>query len=234
MKKVEVNQGLLIGLIAVAGLAALGLMFLLGRETARPKGGIPVPAGGTVGSETRADAASPVVADVALRNPNVSMEETSGNPSMQPGLSVPSPLPSSNVADIEATRAAVVSYFHAVDRIQPGDLSGDSNAMANEIVGSLLKGDASGFDNLAKQAATTRDKLAALKPPVPCAAHHQESLALLNEELSMMQAMKKVLDSSNPGEAATELTNKSNALRARTEALQAKEKALRQKYGANG
>ncbi len=239
MKKIEVHPGFLYGLGGVAALALLALAFLLGRTSASR----PAAQAGASAQVPSGDSAQASVGDFA-QAPAGAGVQGSMDPRPSDGVPAPASAPSSAMvpvavvipppepkAALDAHRPAVVGYFRAMDGLQAGHAGRDPESMAKDIVGSMLKGDDSGFDDMAKQARGVRAKLAALTPPAPCAAYHRESLALLDEELGLMQSMKTVLNAPNPVEASGALTTKANALKARTDALQALEKTLRQRYG---
>jgi hypothetical protein len=124
----------------------------------------------------------------------------------------------------------VGAYFQAVEKLQP-DSGGDPEAMAQQVVAGLGKGDTSGFDGMIQQAQEARSRLSALSPPPPCADYHRESLASLDAGLELMRAMRRVLSSSEPNLQTLNLPDRANALKVRTEALQLQEKALKQRFG---
>jgi hypothetical protein len=98
------------------------------------------------------------------------------------------------------------------------------------MLSGLGKGDSGEMDAMIRQAQGARDRLAAIVPPRPCVAYHQESLAVLAEGLEQMQAVKGLFASPDPASQVAGLTGKANAMKARADRLQEQEKALRQKY----
>lgn len=233
MAKLEVNKGLLLGLVGVAAVSLLGLVFMLGRESAKPR---PVAAQPSIPESPKPVSPSPEPPS-SLPPPPVG-DSQGPVPDLHPPalvqaapapvLAMPAPAPT---AESESVRQGVIQYFRALDALQPSGAGGNSETMARDIVGSLMKGDASGFDDLTRQAKATRDRMGAITPPTPCVAHYRESMALLNEELTMMDSLKQAMEGANASNLAAELTQKGNALRARSEALQAHEQALRARYG---
>jgi hypothetical protein len=127
-------------------------------------------------------------------------------------------------------REAVAAYFLAMDRIQPGQLSGDPEALARGILEGLVKGDATGFDGMIRQTEEARASLAALTPPAPCAGYHQESLAMLTDSLAMLRTIKGSVQGAS-GAPAADFTAQASRLRVRAEALQAEEQQLRRRFG---
>ncbi|MDE3245852.1 MAG: hypothetical protein KGN80_07160, partial [Acidobacteriota bacterium] len=130
----------------------------------------------------------------------------------------------------DPARALVAAYFQAVEAIQPAS-TGDPESMAQQVVAGLGKGDLSGFDGMIQQAQATRNRLYAITPPQPCAAFHRESLGSLDAGLTLMRDMKQALSTPGQDEAAIQLADRANALKARTDALQLQENALKQRYG---
>lgn len=221
MAKVVVNRGLIVGLGVALGAALLALVFLLGREAGR-KPAVPPSSPGSALPST----------------PGAPPTQASGSaPGMEPptqtatligaSRAVPPPSPS---AVLEPERAAAVAFFDALDHLTPGQFSGDPQASAQEMVAGLGKGDSSGFDRLIAQAEEARGKLAALAPPPSCAGFHRESLAQLEESLVLMRANKKAMQGGE-SDALTALLARAQSLRARADALQREEKALRQRFG---
>jgi hypothetical protein len=143
---------------------------------------------------------------------------------------VPAAGPPSPVAS-DPERAAVASYLDAVDRIQPGQASGDPQSVANEMAAALAKGDASGLDGMIRDAEAARGRLAALAPPAPCAAHHRESLGSLDDALEMLRSLKTAMESPDPVAQLAGIANRAANVRSRAEALQNEELALRRRYG---
>jgi hypothetical protein len=208
MAKVEVSRGLLAGGGAALAAAVLAVVFLLGREAGR-RGAAP-------GTPPPAAPASPAA------------EPPPGTaPAASPG-EAPASAPA---APAEPERAAGRAYFAALDDLAQGQLAGDPESLAREMVAGLARGDTSGFDRLIAQAEAGRKKLAGLQPPPPCAAHHRAGLADLDESLALMRAMKKALEGAEAESSLPALGLRANALRLRAEALQREEQGLRQRYG---
>jgi hypothetical protein len=124
----------------------------------------------------------------------------------------------------------VAAYFKAVETLQPAS-GGDPEAVAMQVASGLGSGDTSGVDGMIRQARDTRGRLAALVPPGPCAAYHQELLASLDEGLDLMQGLKRLVSAPDPAGLAAEITRRASAMKARSESLQNLEKSLKQRYG---
>jgi len=219
-----VSRGLVAGLAGTAGAAVLALVFLLGRASApAPRGLAPSPPAPAAAPAAEAPAQVPATTEAPAPEPAAPPAPPAAlRPVVRPA--VPPPAAGSS------ERAAVQAYFAAVERIQPAQ-SGDPDAVAQQLVGGLAKGDSSGLDGMFQQAQATRARLAAITAPAPCAAFHRESLAVLDGGLEMMQSLKQSLASSGQGGSALQdLSARANELKARSEALQAQEKALRQRY----
>ncbi len=216
MAKVEVPKGILIALGSALAAALLALVFLLGRESGR-RGAM-----GNLTPMAQPGSALPVSAGARLNPAPVA-------PSLSPA---PAPLVAPGPAEPQdPQRPAVAAYFAALDRIAPGQLAGDPQTLAQEMVAGLAKGDTSGFDRLAGQAVEARRKVAALVPPASCAAFHQESLALLDENLGMLKSVQRALEGADAEGSLASMVAHAQALQARSDALQRADKALRQRYG---
>ncbi len=100
------------------------------------------------------------------------------------------------------------------------------------MVAGRVRGDASGFDRMVAQAEEARGKVAALAVPAPCAAFHQESLALLDEDLGLLKGIKRALEGREGESSLGPLLSRAQAAQARSEALERADKALRARYGA--
>jgi len=225
MQKVEVSRGLLIGLVSTAVAAVIGLVFLLGRESGR-------------GARVQ-DSPAPVIPSqvTTIRTPDPVGALPKGE---QPPLPFPvqgvatagrAPVGAPVDSASEAMRAAVVAYFDAIDHIQPGGMSGDPQSAAQGIMGSLSKGDSSGFEGMIQQAEAARARLAAILPPPPCVAYHRESLASLDDGLALMRSLRTAMAPQGADGQLSSLVVQAEALRKRSEALQREEQALRRRYG---
>lgn len=227
MAQVQVNRGVLVALAGALGLSLLALAYLLGREAARTDPSAPpvpprsaAPVAGT-GAAMAAPSGSPGIPDA-------------GAPGSSPAPALESLVPPGPAGPAEARdhqAGAVQAYFAALDRIAPGQLAGDPQALAQEMLAGLAKGDASGFDRLLGQAEEARRKVAALAPPAPCAAFHAESLAVLDENLALLRAIRRALEGAEGEGALGALVSRAQAAQARAEVLERADKALRARYG---
>lgn len=250
MEKVSVNKGLVVGVVGLAAISLLAVAFLLGRASG--SGIAPVPTPGADRSSGSTFASTPRGSDPAPGGPDPRLspiaEPSSSSSPSSPWPSLPSPeertvpqaapgpapapatVPPGPAAS-DPERGAVAAYLDAVDRIQPGQASGDPQSVANEMAAALAKGDASGLDGMIRDAEGARGKLAALAPPAPCAAHHRESLASLDDALGMLRSLKSAMESPDPVAQLAGIANRASAVRSRAEALQNEELALRRRYG---
>lgn len=225
MQKVEVHKPLLIALGCTAAAAVIGLVFLLGRESGR--------------AAKPQDAPAPVMPAQVITGPTPGLagvppkEESSPPASTVQGLAVAPPLPKGTLAESagESVRAQVVAYFDAIDHIQPTGKGGDPESTAQGIMGSLAKGDSSGFDGMIQQAEAARGRLAAISPPQACATYHRESSASLDNGLALMRSLKTALAGQGTEGQLTSLAAQAEGLRKRSESLQTEEQALRRLYG---
>ena len=211
--KVEVPKGVLAGLAVLAAAGVLGLAFLLGRESGRrapaepPKASLP-------------QVGAPAAGQSAPTEPPA--------PELPPAQSAPSAVAPSQPPASDPARAAVAAYFQALEHLQP-EVAGDPTALAQQILADLARGDSSGFEGMIRKAESARDRLAAIVPPAPCAEHHRESLACMEASLALTRGLRKAL--SSPDALPRDFADRASALKARTEALQRQEKALKERFG---
>lgn len=225
--KIELPRSLLAGLVGVAVLAVLGIAFLLGRESGRSH----------LEEARTGPSTSSLMTPVAPAHELPLTPTISGVGSPSSGIPRPDPTPPSImtpsgtvISPGDPTRALAAAYFQAVEAIHPS-MSGDPETMAQQVMAGLGKGDMSGFEGMIQQAQATRNRLYAISPPQPCAAYHRESLASLDAGLDLLRDMKQALSTSGQDAAAIQLADRANALKARTDALQLQELALKQRYG---
>ncbi len=241
MEKVSVNKGLLVGVVAVAAVSLLALVFLLGRESG--SGSVPAPSTRIERVAPRAQEGPPPLPTSA---PLLLMErpETFPATGSAPSTSVqgaalqvaasPAPAPiggERGSAGFDAERASVAAYFDAVDHIQAGAMSGEAEGVAHEMAAALANGDTSGLDKMIRETEAAKQSLAALTPPPSCAAHHRETLAGLDDAMDVLRSMKTAMESSDPATQLAGVSARATALRSRADALQKEELALRERYG---
>lgn len=242
MEKVSVSKGLLAAVVAVAAGALLAVAFLLGRVSAPAIPSAP-PARLARPAWTPAPPASDSPGVRAPDPPSASTPAALQEPAPKAlppeiGAAVPpSPGPAPGLREAGSARVpsdpdreAVTAYLDAVDRIQPGKMSGDPEGMANEMAGALVRGDTSSLEELIRETEGARSRLAALTPPVACAAHHRESLGSLDDALEMLRSLRSAMGSPEPAAQLAGVASHANALRARAEAVKKEEQALRQRY----
>ncbi|MCG3193899.1 MAG: hypothetical protein DIJKHBIC_03153 [Thermoanaerobaculia bacterium] len=258
MEKVSVDKRVLIGIVALAAVSLLGLVFMLGRASAlrtvsgnslRPvppsEPGAPRPDG--LPAPVQAPVQPPVQAPVQA-SPRPALSPSASLTEALPGLAprsspamIPLPAsPSGPAAEVsspravergDSNRAAVAAYFEALDRIQPEKMAGSAEGVGLELASALANGDTSGLDGLIRDSESARTRLAALEPPQACANHHRESLASLDEALEMLRGLKTAMQSADPVAGLGAISSRAQALRARSEALQREEQSLREQYG---
>jgi hypothetical protein len=224
MQKVEVHKPLLIALACTAAAAVMGLVFLLGRESGR--------------AAKPQDAPAPLVPPQVITAPAglagaLPKEEPFSPVAPVQGLAVAPPLQKGTSAESagDSVRTLVVAYFDAIDHIQPAGTGGDPESTAQGIMGSLAKGDSSGFDGMIRQAEIARGRLAAISPPQPCASYHRECLVSLDNGLALMRSLKTAMAGQGAEGQLTSLAAQAEVLRKRSESLQTEEQALRRHYG---
>lgn len=251
MEKVNVNKGLLIGLVAVAATSVLAVAFLLGRSSGsgQPVGQpeqsrVVVPSGREARSAeapalVRTPAEAPVSGFATERPASETVpylpEDRTGSQGALLTLSPPAGgAPTTTGGPTGATdpvSAAVAKYLDAVDQIQPANLNGSPESVATGMAEALARGDSSGLDAMIRQTEGARERLAALRPPAPCAAHYEKSLESLDDAVGMLRALKSSMQSSDPAAGLAAVSARAGLLQTRAEALQKEDRALRQRYG---
>ena len=241
MEKVSVNKGVLIGVVVVAAVSLLVLVFLLGRESG--SGSVSAPSTRIERAAPRAQEDRPPLttseAMLVTEHPETrpAPAPTPSSPVQSAALQIaasPAPAPiggERGSAGFDAERASVAAYFDAVDHIQAGSMSGEAEGVANEMAAALAKGDTSGLDKVIRETEAAKQGLAALTPPASCAAHHRESLASLDDAMEVLRSMKTTMESSEPATQLANVSARATALRSRADALQKEELALRERYG---
>jgi type IV secretory pathway VirB10-like protein len=241
VEKVSVNKGVLIGVVAVAAVSLLVLVFLLGRESG--SGSVSAPSTRIERVAPRAQEGRPPLttseAMLITEHPETrpAPASTPSSPGESAALQIaasPAPAPiggERGSARFGAERASVAAYFDAIDHIQAGSMSGEAEGVANEMAAALAKGDTSGLDKLIRETEAAKQSLAALTPPASCAAHHRESLASLDDAMEVLRSMKAAMESSEPATQLANVSARATALRSRADALQKEELALRERYG---
>ena len=250
MEKVNVNKGLLAGLVAVAAVSLLAVAFLLGRSSGSdPSTGGPLQSRVVVASGAEARAAEPSslvrtpadapASGLATEPPSAEAvpflpEDRAGSQGATalapPAVGVPATAGESAAAT-DPVSADVARYLEAVDQIQPASLNGSPESVATEMAAALARGDSSGLDAMIRQTEAARERLAVLRPPAPCAAHYEKSLESLDDAVGMLRALKGSMESSDPAAGLAAVSARAATLQARAEALQREDRALRQRYG---
>lgn len=224
--KIELPRNLLLGLVGVTAFAVLGIVFLLGRESGR-RHSEEARTGSSASSRMTPAAPAQEIPLTPIINRGESPSSETPRPAPPSSAFIPSGIV---IPPGDPARASVAAYFQAVEAIQPAS-AGDPDSMAQQVVAGLGKGDMSGFEDMIQQAQATRNRLSAITPPQPCAAYHRESLVSLDAGLNLMRDMKQALSTPGQEETAIQLADRANALKARTDALQLQENALKQRYG---
>jgi hypothetical protein len=241
---VNVEKRLFCALAGVAGLSLLAVAYLLGRassgaERSAPRLDRADPASATVPAGTgaavpMASAPTPPSADPAfapLPSPSAPQSAFHAGPE-PPAPFLPTPLPAPELAPPDdPERAAVAAYLDAVDAIQASGLAGSPESAATEMAVALARGDASGLDGLVREAEEARRRLLAISPPAACAAHHRETLGSFDDALGMLRALRDASASADPAASLASVATQATALRARAEALQREDRALRARAG---
>lgn len=237
MEKVSINKGILVGLAAGLFLSVLAIGFFIGRESARKATNSGTISAGTVVVPPPAQPEIVQPPPVQSSEPSVVGSNENFSPSAMAESAEPPPSPrkpggspSEVNTPAEPVRTAVVAYFATIDQIQPGQMGGDASEVANKIVESLASSDTSGLDGLIQRTESSRNRLATLLPPPPCATHYQVSLACLDAGLKMLHSMKQAVVSSD-ADGLFSLTAQANAMLSCSDNLTKEDKAIRQRFG---
>ena len=241
MEKISVNKGILIGVVVVAAVSLLVLVFLLGRESG--SGSVSAPSTRIERVAPRAQEGLPPLptsaAVLITEHPETrpSPAPTPSTPMQSAALQIaasPAPAPiggERSSAGFDAERASVAAYFNAVDRIQMGGMTGEAEGIAREMAAALANGDTSGLDKMIRETEAAKQSLAAVTPPASCAAHHRETLASFDDAMDVLRSLKTAMESSDPATQLAGVSARATALRPRAEALQKEELTLRERYG---
>jgi hypothetical protein len=238
---VSVNRNVFIAILAVAAAALLALSFVLGRES----GSVSVPQPTPVKVERIPPRPDVEPRRMATAVPLSLPERPEARPAAALAPTMPDQSPPRDAAAIEplhpggggafgtgigAERAAVAAYFDAVERI-PSTISGEAESVANEMAAALSNGDTSGLDKMIRETDSAKQSLSAIAPPAPCATLHRESLASLDDALEILRSLKAAMQSPEPTTGLAAVAARANVLRARADAVQREERALRERYG---
>lgn len=136
----------------------------------------------------------------------------------------PHPSAPSSASHSQEGQRALEVYFERVHRIQ-STASGDPNALAQELLASLLQGDGTSFDALTRSFQSVQREVRALEPPPSCIEYHRELLALIADSQAILSEVKRAVDAHDaPGLAA--IAGRGEGVKTRVEALDRVEKAL--------
>jgi len=171
-----------------------------------------------------------------LRNPlPFHTEDRAGSTGAAPAPDLPAvgaaTTPGDLAAETDPVAAAVAKYLADVDQIQSANLNGSPESVAAEMAGALARGDTSGLDAMIRQTEAAKERLAAVRPPAPCAVHYEKSLESLDDAMGMLRALKSSMQSPDPVAGLAAVSARASLLQTRAEALQSEDRALRQRYG---
>jgi hypothetical protein len=250
MAEVRVKRSLLIGLVTATGVALLAMAFLLGRTSGSghpeespfqgQSAGVSTPGGRSAEGSSLPQAQRAYSADSLASAPPTTEAVPSLPGSHGDSIEAPAPAPpaasappiaGNPTASIDPVSTAVANYLADVDQIQPANLSGSPESVATEMATALARGDTSGLDAMIRQTEAAKERLAAVRPPAPCAVHYQKSLESLDDAVEMLRALKSSMQSPDPVSGLAGVQARASILQTRAEALQSEDRALRQRYG---
>jgi type IV secretory pathway VirB10-like protein len=240
VERVSVSKGLLIGVVAIAAVSALALVFQLGRASGP---GVPTPPARIERVAPRpqeepppqpAPAAAEITEHAETRpasGPAPSAPAQRAEPQAAAGPAAAPAGEERSSAGPDPVRASVAAYFDTVDHIQPEAMSGEAEGVANQMAAALANGDTSGLDKMIRETEAAKERLAAVTPPAPCAVHYRESVGSLDDALDVLRSLKSAMESPEPAAQLASVATRATALRSRADVLEKEELALRQRYG---
>lgn len=174
----------------------------------------------------RMSAPIPPIAPVVVQQPPAApIIETRPVEQTRPPVIVqipPAPQPVSHRAEIEA-------YFTKIKTEQVLEGS-DPNAYAQELMGRVIKGDPTAYDDILAGAEKAERTAQAITPPKECAEYHRAVLALIAETKGLIQEMRGAKGMDSLGGIA----QKAQSMQTRADALEEMEKEIRAQSQAPG
>jgi len=230
---VHVPRWVLATLVALLVVAITALAFMLGRESARPA----TPAAAPTFTYRETAPATPLTPATATPLPAAAgpvPPPRAPAPTLQPPAAAPRPAasaaaPAPPPADLPYL-AEVAAYFHEIDNIHPGEMAGDPNQFAQEILNNAMSGDLSGFDRLIQQSERSQSRLRSLQPPPPCQQYHRTAVALTSESLTILRDMREALRQSHADNFSA-ISARATQMQVRAQTLQSQEIELKRRYG---
>ncbi|MHB2020610.1 MAG: hypothetical protein ACYCW6_27040, partial [Candidatus Xenobia bacterium] len=186
--------------MAVLGLVLIGSLmttaYLVGRSSVPAP---PPPAPAAPSTVVVTVTPPPPVAATPLPLPSPTPVAVAASVAPTPSATVaPRPTPRKPVRPGSAEARAVAAYFAAIDRVGgPGKMGDDPNQMATDQINALLAGDSSGFDRMIGEAQASAAQLRAIRPPAPCRNWHAECLAIDQDGMRMLTAVKRAVATSD-------------------------------------
>ena len=248
--RVEVPRSALLGLVALALGALLGLAFLLGRESARPEpppstalrqeapapdpSPTPPPAAPVAPPAAPAPPAPPAAAPLPAP-PAAPRHEVQASQVAPPSAAVPAPAPvavaEAPAAVDPAEREQVSHYFRALEASVGGAAAWqDPQGMANSVLEQGAQGDSSGFDRLLHASRQALARVQAVPAPESCRQHHQLTVQIMESGLGLLQRMRQATLSGDSS-ALMALAAEGQELQARVQRLEALQAGLKSRYG---
>jgi len=123
----------------------------------------------------------------------------------------------------------VRAYFAQMAALQTGP-TGDPTELANKLLASAMGGDPSAFDSFIQTAQDAADKARALSVPAACADYHREMLALLDDGLTLMHALKSAIGKQDT-DALAAMASTAADLQRRTEGLEQEGRRIKARFG---
>jgi hypothetical protein len=230
-----------IGVAVGAGLALLGIGYLLGersyrgaRDTSpaspaswgdRDLGLAPRP-GNAPDSSAEADTSRPARPEEVLSEP----PPRGGEPNLERRDPAPDAGAAFGASPANAFAADVRRYLDEFERIQEaGAAVSDPREYATALLNQAQSGDMRGIDDLVLKSERMNRELAGLRPPAPCALHHRSASDLAASGISLLRKLRGAIEEQDL-RALTSIASEGSAMESKAKSLAAETERLRREY----
>jgi hypothetical protein len=105
----------------------------------------------------------------------------------------------------------------------------DASGTAEKLLASAMGGDMSGFEAMSKLASDAVGKAQAITPPAACAHYHQQTIAMLEESVKVLDGLKNALAKSDSG-ALMSIAGTAQTLKNQADALASEATQIKARY----
>lgn len=93
-------------------------------------------------------------------------------------------------------RQKIMDYMYSVNNILSGNqMGGDPSQFAQQLIGTGLEGNTTGFDNLINNYENTKRQISALNPPDECKEYHEGCINIINIGINLLKEVKEGITS---------------------------------------